>query len=665
VAAGGLKTYSVTFLPDNKTVEAIKGKSLFEAAVAAGVMITNVCGGDGVCGKCRVTVKSGRVKASPTMFLSREEIQRGVALACQTFVDGDAVVEVPVDSRARVGRQQATEDAIRFGRVSDHVGEGKAFRHSPLARKECLTLPPPSSQDNISDQERLFRELRRSAEIPIMQMGLPVLRRLPALFRHSHWQVTALLGWRGGATEVVDVEPGQTCALNYGVAVDMGTTTVVAHLVDLGTSETLATKAKYNSQARFGEDIITRIMYSSTPTRRTEMRELLVGDINELITGLISDAGIKPHDITYVTCAGNTTMTHFLFELDPNQIRRDPYVPVALLPPVVRAAEVGITVSARGLLAALPSVSSYVGGDVVADVLVSGMTQSQDVSLLIDMGTNGELVLGNSDWLMCCSASAGPAFEGGGITCGMRATNGALERISLRAGGHVEQFEVVGKGKPVGICGSGLIDLVGELLRVGCIDRTGSFLPEACDGHFRVGESGDREFLLFKHEETALGSEIFLTEADIRNLIHTKGSIYMAAETLLDEVGMTFGDLEHVYIAGGFGNYLRVDRAIAIGLLPDIPHETYEFIGNGSVQGAKMAMLSEEAMAYIRDRIAGSMTAIELSTHHKYMNGYSATLFLPHTDIEKFPSVVAEQANGASTEQGREKPLAIANRPSR
>lgn len=648
-----MKTYSVTFLPDDKTVAVAKGKSLLAAAAAAGVTINNVCGGDGVCGKCRVTVKSGKVTANPTMFLSRQEIQRGVALACQTFVDGDVVVEVSLESRAGGVPQLATEDAIRFGRVSDHVGEGKAFRHSPLARKEFVALPPPSPQDNTSDQERLWRELRQRSDIPIIQMGLSVLRRLPALLRDSGWQVTALLGWRNGTTEVVDIEPGDSSAVNYGVAVDLGTTTVVAHLVDLRTSETLATKAKYNSQARFGEDVIARIMYASTPARRNEMRELLVDDVNDLITALIVDAKVKLNDVTYVMCAGNTTMTHFLFGLDPNQIRRDPYVPVASLPPVVRATEVGVSISARGLLAALPSVSSYVGGDVMADVLVSGMTNSQDASLLIDMGTNGELVLGNSDWLMCCSASAGPAFEGGGISSGMRATNGALERITLGAGGRVEQYEVVGNGRPLGLCGSGLIDLVGELLRVGCIDRSGKFIPDACGGRFRVGESGDREFLLFSHEETALGGEIVLTEADIRNLIHTKGSIYMAAECLLEEVGMTFPDLGHVYIAGGFGNYLKTDRAIAIGLLPDLPHDKFQFIGNGSVQGAKMAILSEEAMAYIRERIAGAMTSIELSTHPKYMNEYSSCLFLPHTNIEKFPSVVAESANGATAGQGK------------
>ncbi len=646
--AGRLKSCSVTFLPDNKTVSVDQGTSLLDAAAAAGVTISNVCGGDGVCGKCRVIVKSGWVATNPTMFLTRQEIQRGVALACQTHVDGDVVVEVPLESR---GPQLATEDAIRFGRVSDHVGEGKTFRYSPLSRKEFVALPPPSPQDSTSDQERLFRELRRRSTIPLMQMGLSVLRPLPTLLRDSGWQVTALLGWRDGTTEVVDVEPGDTSASNYGVAVDLGTTTCVAHLVDLRTSETLATEAKYNSQAANGEDVIARIMYASTQERRNEMHDLMIADVNELITGVILDAQVKLNDVTYVMCAGNTTMTHFLFGLDPNQIRRDPYVPVVSLPPVVRAAEVGVGISSRGLLAALPSVSSYVGGDVMADVLVSGMTHSEDVSLLIDLGTNGELVLGNSDWLMCASASAGPAFEGGGISSGMRATTGALERVTLGPGGQVVEYEVVGNGKPLGICGSGLIDLVGELLRVGCIDRTGNYIPEACGGRFRVGESGDREFLLFSHEETALGREIVLTEADISNLIHTKGSIYMAAECLLDEVGMTFPDLQHVYIAGGFGNYLKIDRAIAIGLLPDLPHDRFDFIGNGSVQGAKMAMLSEEAMAYVYERIAGAMTSIELSTHPKYMNEYSSTLFLPHTDIEKFPSVVAERAKVAPAEQ--------------
>ncbi|MEI6972876.1 MAG: ATP-binding protein, partial [bacterium] len=266
--------------------------------------------------------------------------------------------------------------------------------------------------------------------------------------------------------------------------------------------------------------------------------------------------------------------------------------------------------------------------------------------------TNGELVLGNSDWLICCSASAGPSFEGGGITCGMRATNGAIERIQLGPNGRILQCSVVGGGKPLGLCGSGLIDAVGELLKTGCIDRRGRFDPAACGLRLREGASGDREFLLFPGSQTALGRDLVLTEADINNLIHSKGSIYMAAECLLDHVGMTFDDLQHVYIAGGFGNYLKIEQGVRIGLLPDLPHSKFKYIGNGSVQGAKMALLSQEAMRYVHE-IAGAMTYLELSTNHKYMNEYSSCLFLPHTNIEKFPSLAGEAHKPAPMENGK------------
>ncbi len=635
-----MKTYSITFLPEKKTIPAARGKSLLEVAKAAGIHINTICGGEGVCGKCRVAVKSGKVTAQPTMFLTRREIQRGMALACQTYVDGDAVVEVPLESRIGGVPQLASEDAIRFGRVMPSAdGAVAPFVYQPLCMKLALQLPPPTVDDNLSDEERLYREIRLQHDIPIMQTGLSVLRRLPNLLRENNWCVTAVLGWRNGTTEVVEIEPGDTSTTNLGVAVDIGTTTVVAHLVNLVTSETLSTKAKYNSQACFGDDVIARIMCASSAERRRGLRELLVDDINDLIAALVMDAGGKLSDVGYIVGAGNTTMIHLLYGLDPAHIRRDPYVPCATAPPVIRAAEVGIGIHKRGLLAVLPSVASYVGGDVVADVLVSGMMASEDLSLLIDLGTNGELVLGNSDWLVCCSASAGPAFEGGGISCGMRATEGAIERIRLGKGGRIVSCGVVGDGKPLAFCGSGLIDAVGELLRVGCIDRRGRFVKEMCGSRTRVSESGDTEFVLFSGEETALGRDIFLSEADINNLIHTKGSIYMGAECLLDYMGLSFDDVKNVYIAGGFGNYLDIRCAINIGLLPDMDHECFHFVGNGAVQGAKMSLLSAGAFRYVTEKIAAIMMHIELSTYHRYMNEYSSCLFLPHTCIEKFPSV--------------------------
>lgn len=634
-----MKTFAITFLPDNITVRAAAGKSISDAAAAAGIPINTVCGGDGVCGKCRVIVKSGKVTAKPNMFLDRREIQRGTALACQTFIDGDVVVEVPLESRVGGVPQLATEDAIRYGSISDWVGEGALFPRNPLFQKIYLALPKPTIADCICDQERIFREVRRTRDIPIMQTGLAVLHRLPDILRQSDWKVTALLGCRGGTVEVVDVEPGDTSASHCGVALDLGTTTVVAHLVDMNTSRTLATKAKYNSQISFGDDVISRIMFGSTPARRAQLRDVIVNDINDLVAALIVEAKIKLNDVSMVFCAGNTTMIHLLCALNPSNIRKDPYIPAACAPPTIRAAEVGIKIHSRGLLTAAPSVASYVGGDVVADVLVSGMRRSPDLSLLIDLGTNGELALGNADWLVCCSASAGPSFEGGGITCGMRATNGAIELIRLGNGGEVVECRVVGGGKPLGLCGSGLIDTVAELLKTGCIDRRGRYNKSVCGARLREGETGEREFLLFSGAHTALGRDLVLTEADIVNLIHSKGSIYMATECLLDHVGMTFDDLAHVYIAGGFGNYLKIDQGIRIGLLPDLPVSKFKYIGNGSVQGAKMALLSQEALQEIH-KIAGAMTYLELSTNHRYMNEYSSCLFLPHTNIEKFPSLM-------------------------
>jgi len=633
-----MKTYSVTFHPDEKTVQAAAGKTVLEAALVAGIPINSICAGEGVCGKCRVIVKSGKVEAEPNVFLTRREIQRGMALACHTYIQGDVVVEIPPESRVGGAPQLASEDAIRYGRISDWVGEGAIFAHGQLCTKEYLELPAPSLSDSCSDQERVYRELRTRRDLPKLQMGLSILQKLPEVLRGSHWKVTVLLGHRCVTTEVIDVEPGDTTAGHFGIALDIGTTTVVAHLVDLRSCETVATKAKYNSQISLGDDVISRMMYGNTPEKRKQLREFVVNDINDLISALIVDAKIKLNDVTYLVCAGNTTMTHLLLGLNPAHIRKEPYVPSALNPPVIRAAEVGIKINPRGLLLAIPCVSSYVGGDVVADVLVTGMMNSEDISLLIDLGTNGELVIGNKDWLVCCSASAGPSFEGGGISCGMRATNGAIEHITLLPGGKVAECSVVGGGKPLGICGSGLIDAVAEMLRNGCIDRRGRFIAEACGDHLRKSESGEIEFVLYAGSQTALGRDIVLTVADISNLIHSKGSIYMAAECLMAHVDMTLEDVKHFYIAGGFGNYLDIERAVEIGLFPDVERSRYQVVGNGSVQGAKMALLSQAALEFLQEKVAAAMTDFDLSSDHKYMNEYSSCLFLPHTNIEKFPS---------------------------
>jgi uncharacterized 2Fe-2S/4Fe-4S cluster protein (DUF4445 family) len=638
-----VKTFTVTFLPEEKSIQVAPGKTIMEAAIAAAVPINSICGGDGVCGKCRVIIRSGKVTAEPNEFLTRREIQRGVALACQTYPEGDVLIEVPLESRVGAVPQLVAEDAVRFAPVSQWVGEGAPYAYEPLCRKDYLQLSPPTLDDNMSDQERIYGELRRRRHIRIMQTGLAVLRQMPSLLRASNWRVTVTTGQRGGTVEVLQIEPGDTSSRNYGVAVDVGTTTVDAHLVDLASSETVGAQAKYNSQISYGEDVISRIMYANTDEKLQTLRQCVVNDINDLIAALTVETKTRLHDIDYVMCAGNTTMTHLLLGLEAANIRREPYVPSASFAPVIRAAEIGIKINARGLLGVIPSVASYVGGDLVADVLVSGMHDSDDVSMLVDMGTNGEIVIGNRDWLACCSASAGPAFEGGGITCGMRATLGAIEHIAFSEGCRTAECGVIGGGKPLGLCGSGLIDLVAELLRARCIDRTGRFVPEVCGARFSR-DGGQGEFVVIPGSVTALGRDITITEADIASFIRAKGAIYTAAEALMRHTGLDFTDIRHVYVAGGFGSYLDVRKAIRIGLLPDLPSERFQFIGNGSLQGAKMALLSQQALDVMEKGIAPNMTHFELSTDPQFMNEFTGSLFLPHTNIEKFPSVEKEQA---------------------
>lgn len=430
--SGSKKKFAVLFLPEGKKVLVDGGKTILEASEIAGILLNATCGGKGVCGRCKVIVKSGEVNAKPTFHLTSEEIESGYVLACRSYVCSDIVVEVPAETRFDDMLCARVEDFVGLDSILTLVGQDKPYIHDPLIKKVFLEISPPTLEDNLGDMERLFREVRRVIDFPVINLSLGQLKQLPKLMRESNWKVTATLGKSGGAAEIIQIEGGNSSAHNYGVAVDVGTTTVVSHLVDLNSCKTVACEAKYNSQIQYGEDVISRIMFANTEEKLSQLSSCIVADINELIERLVVASGVARNEINLVICAGNTTMTHFLLGLDPSNIRVDPYVPVAVTPPVIKAAEVGISINPNGLLACVPSVASYVGGDVVAGVLVSGMARSDVPCMFIDLGTNGEIVIGNKDWLACCSASAGPAFEGGGISCGMRATSGAIEQISMK-----------------------------------------------------------------------------------------------------------------------------------------------------------------------------------------------------------------------------------------
>ena len=499
----------------------------------------------------------------------------------------------------------------------------------------------------LGGHERLYQAIRAHEPDASLQTGFAVLRDLSRVLTEGDYDVTATVGRRGATTEVVQVEPNDTSADDFGLAIDIGTTTLVVQLIDLVKAHIVDSEAKYNSQMKYGEDYIHRIMYASEHNALDEMQGLIVDDLNELIELLVRRNDIHLHDITCAACAGNTAMTHFLIGLDPSGIRREPYVPVANFVPPLRAAQVGLRINPRGLLYTLPNVAAYVGADITAGAVAIRLDEQDELCLFIDVGTNGEVVLGNKDWMVCCSASAGPAFEGVGVEYGMRAARGAIERVHISPKCEIK-VETIGNRQPRGICGSGLLDLLAEMFRAGVLGRNGRF-QGACAATHLVEKDGGYQFVLVPRDQSAVDDDIVITQADVSNLIRSKAAIYAAISVLVKTVGVEMDAIQHIYLAGGFGNYLDVRSAITLGMLPDVPAERVHFVGNTAIAGARAALLSREALDRI-EGVARMMTYIDLMANPKYMDEFVSANFIPHTDVEKFPSVPPAPKPGDETE---------------
>ncbi len=467
-------------------------------------------------------------------------------------------------------------------------------------------------------------------------MTLPCLQELSNKLRSNEWKITATIARHDGVAQILQLEAGNKSDNNYGVAVDVGTTSVVMQLVNLKTGQVIGVEGSHNLQAHYGEDVLSRISFSCGTGSVDVMQRAVLKNINDLISTLTKEKGINSGDINCVTAAGNTTMSHLLLGLKPCSIRDDPYVPTVDLYPQVFAKDVGIDINPRGILRVMASVASYVGGDTVAGVLACGLSDKPETTCLIDVGTNGEIVVGNNQWMLCCSASAGPAFEGGDTKCGMRATRGAIQKVEINNG--VVTYETISKVKPRGICGSGLVDLIYELAKNGIVDIDGKFRHSAKDKRLTKGDSG-LEYTVAFPEETETGRALVITQTDIDNIIRSKGAMFAAIKSLIDYAALSFDKLQHIYVAGGFGNYLNIEKAIGIGLLPDVPREKIEFIGNSSLMGARMALLSFYAFEKSIS-ISRGMTNIELSTYAPFADEYMSALYLPHIDKKLlFPSV--------------------------
>ncbi|MCG3212480.1 MAG: hypothetical protein FOGNACKC_06150 [Anaerolineae bacterium] len=651
--------HTLRFEPAGAAVSAPTGALLSDVARAAGLELNMPCGGQGRCGRCAVIAHNGvGIRRRSTVRLSSADLAAGYALACQAVVEGDALITIP--PQEKIERRLVTDKTVA------RVDLPFAYRPAQHQTVRCfeLMLEPPSLADQTDDWSRLQRGLAAAGGPSTLTAHLSLLQRLGPLLRETNWQVTAIVEtdtWEQptGPARLLDLLPSADAI--WGIAADIGTTTVSVYLVNLLNGEIAAKAAEYNGQIKRGEDIISRIIYAGKNSGLPELQTLVVDTLNQLIERAARRAKIEPAQIYKMTVAGNSTMIHLLLGLPPASIRLEPFVTAINQPPLLRAGELGLAIHPQAGVDCLPGVASYVGADITAGVVAAGVVDNEPLTLFLDVGTNGEMVLGNRDWLITCACSAGPAFEGAGVRDGMRATTGAIEEVWI----HQQSFEptcrviadprreVRGEATPpAGLCGSGLISLLAELFITGVIDKSGNLNFMLGSPRVRRGEHGP-EYVVAWAGETAHGRDIVLTKVDIDNLMRAKAAIFAGFTVLAQSVGVELAAVEQVLIGGAFGQYINVEKAVQLGLLPDMPWEAFQFLGNTSLRGALLALLNREYRRQIAEA-AAKMTYLELSADNSFYEAFTSALFLPHTDLERFPSVmevmgVRSQESGVAT----------------
>jgi len=613
-------------LVTGKTLTISEGESLLHALKRHGTYLVSSCGGKGICGKCRVRLVGGNARIESSGTLQPNEIDAGTVLACQTFPEKDILIDIPEESKLVVGEK------IALSRSGELIELLKSYNVEiqPIVKHITLNLPPPTIDNNISDLERLKRALLEEKDIIGIRFPNEFVSSISKILRDAEWNIA--LRYADGH-DAISISPASMDVDKYGIAIDIGTTTVVVYLVNLKDGQLIDVGSTYNSQIRYGDDVITRIIYVTESKGLGELRDSIVSDINNLLVPIVERHNINREDIESAVIAGNTTMSHIFWGINPASIREEPYIPAVTFFPRWKAEAAKIEINTKSLIYTVPCVASYVGGDIVAGVLASKMHRKSEVALFMDIGTNGEIVIGNNEWLVAAACSAGPCFEGSGIRHGMRATEGAIESIKIDPKTSEPVCKVIGDGEPLGVCGSGMIDAISEMFLTGIIDRKGKFVRSTRTGRIRDGTDGP-EFLIYKKD----GREIVLTEVDIENILRAKAAIYAAVSLLLKEVGFTLDTIERVYIAGGFGNYLDIDKAIILGMLPELPKDKFTILGNASITGAYLCLLSKD-LRREAGVIASKMTYIELSVSRGFMDEYMSALFLPHTHLRLFPRV--------------------------
>jgi uncharacterized 2Fe-2S/4Fe-4S cluster protein (DUF4445 family) len=508
---------------------------------------------------------------------------------------------------------------------------------TPLVKKFFLKLSPPSLRDNTAEIDRLKKQLK--AELGLEPLALPftLIPDWVSTLRAAEYQVTATVVLTLPLPTVIELEAGDTTRRNFGLAVDLGTTRMAFQLWDLAQDKLMIETSSENPQTRFGADILTRIHYADHPDRLKELQACVISEINELLSELIREYHLSFQEIFALTLAGNTTMTHLFLGLPPASICREPYIPLLNTIEPLTAKDLALHLHPRAVVYCFPNVGSYLGGDVLAGILHSRLHQQEALSMLVDVGTNAEVVFGNSEWLIGCAGAAGPALEGGVAQMGMVAGNGAIEKVRIDPETKELSYSLIGQGPPKGICGSGLIDLTAELFMAGLLDIRGKFnMKKSTDRWIKL--DGQSAYLLVPARETANHLPIVVTQVDLDILLRSKAAMYTILTTLVQSVGYTLDDIEQFFVAGAFGNHIDPQRAVILGLLPDLPLERYIPLGNTSLKGAAEVLLDYQAMESVK-KIADKITYLEMNVNQDFMNRFSAARFIPHTDPNLFPSV--------------------------
>jgi uncharacterized 2Fe-2S/4Fe-4S cluster protein (DUF4445 family) len=616
---------TVMFEPTGRKINVKPGVSLLEAAHEAGVTIRSECGGKGECGKCRVIVRDKgaftEITEEEEKHLSPGEIDLGYRLACRTILKKSTKVTIPEESRILARKIQVSGLEI-------------ALQPKPYVKKLRIKLAKPTLLDARPDLERLIDSVKNAHGFAELEIGYGALRELPAILRQAEWDVTAVLL---GDRQIISVEAGDTSDKIFGLAVDIGTSKIVGCLVDLSTGKTLSTSFVENPQIIHGEDVVSRIAFSANDADRLQtLQKLLVEGTNSVLSHVCAQAGVHPPNVYEVTVVANTAMHHFFLGINPKYVAISPFTPALKRSINVKARELGINMCPEGNVHVPPVIAGLVGADAVADLLASYVHESEELSVLLDIGTNTEIFVGNSEDILSCSCASGPAFEGRQIKHGIRAVTGAIEKVSITSDYNVE-YKIIDNERPLGLCGSAMIDVLAELFKLGVINERARFDTNIRTPRLRRADDG-LEFVLVWKEESGTGLDITITQKDINAIQLAKAAIFAGCSILLDKKNVKLGGIDRLFVAGSFGSYINPENAKLIGLVPDVPTKKIKFVGNTALSGAKMLLISEDARK-TADELSRKVRYIELASEPGFYNEFTDAIFIPYKDINRFPSV--------------------------